>query len=226
MLDLQTAVVTEHHNPFGTFHVLKFRIPDQEKFDFKPGQFIAVQIGDKLIKDYSMSTLPKENEFEIIANIGIGYEGSYFIDQLRVGDEIKFKGPVGNFFYRPDDEAQQLIFFTNGAGIGPVKAILEQLTWQLKDSRPLKLYYGVVSGAELFLQDFFAEMSAKYANFSFVSGKTSENLDRLRGDFPDASQLAAYLCGGGQMIQQATKILTSQGIPANRIYRESHFAKE
>jgi NAD(P)H-flavin reductase len=226
MPDFYSAVVTQHTNPVGTFHVLKFQLPNQSKFDFKPGQFIAIRIDDHLVKDYSMSSLPNDNEFEIIVNIGIGHEGSYFIDQLRVGDYIKFKGPTGNFFYRPDDGAGELIFFTNGAGIGPVKAILEQLTWQQADPHPLKLYYGLVPGAELFLQDFFSEMSDKYPNFTFTSAKTSKNLHQLQSDYPSSGRLAAYLCGGGQMVHRVTQILTAQGTPPNRIYHEVHFAIE
>jgi len=229
MPNFQTAVVTKHENPSTTFHVITFEVENPE-FEFQPGQFVALKVGEKDIRDYSLASILNRHKFELIIDIKPGGEGSYYIHDLRVGDKVKFLGPLGKFTLHTKDNSQEILFMGTGSGIAPLKCMAEHLLFKEKDPRKIHLYFGLRYCSDIFLHQYFAELDKNYPNFTFTpslskpdehwEGDIGHITELLKRDYQSGENLSAYLCGNKNMIAEATEVLQSLGTPSDRIYSE------
>lgn len=231
MPDFKTAVVIQHHNPASTFHIIKLQ--PSEPLDFQPGQYISVKVADAKINNYSIASLPGLDTFTLIIDTKPGHEGSYYFQQLRVEEQIQYLGPFGKFLLHPDDGSSEIIFLATGSGISPIKAMIEHLLYRAKETRPIKLYFGLRNCPDIFMHDFFEEMDNEYDNFTFIpclsrpdenwKGQCGHITELLKQDYQDGSHLSAYLCGNEAMITEAIQILKQIDTPEDRIYHEKFY---
>src|SRR3954467_9412596 len=75
-----------------------------EKFDFKPGQFVTLDLPihekpNKRWRSYSIASWPDgTNCFELCIVLMEGGAGTkYLFDEVKVGSELTYRGPVGVF---------------------------------------------------------------------------------------------------------------------------------
>ena len=233
MPDFKIATVLDHLHPTSTYHMLKLQVDNMEEFKFIPGQYIILKIGDAGVRDYSLASLPYENTFELIVDLKPGHEGSYYIHSINEGDRIQFLGPMGNFQLKPDDGSEEIVFLGTGSGVAPLKAMIEQLLFRIKETRPIRLYFGLRHCSDIFMHDYFGELDRKYKNFIFTPclSQPDENwtadcghiTDLVKRDYTDGSNLSAYLCGNQAMIDEAQQILKNINVHESRIYCEAFF---
>jgi NAD(P)H-flavin reductase len=222
--------VVGHTNPSTTFHVVTFEVEGVEIFDFTPGQFVALRVDPSKVNDYSLASLPRANQFDLIVDVKPGHEGSYFIHELRIGDKAEIFGPCGTFVLNEDQGAQELVMMATGSGIAPIKAMVEQFLTLWKDSRKLHLYFGLRSTEDIFMHEFFDELTKKYKNFKFTpclsrpdifwEGEAGHITELVEEDYKNGAKLSVYLCGNKLMIEQGKEIMLNKGTPKERIYHE------
>jgi NAD(P)H-flavin reductase len=225
--------VLENIHSTSTYHLLKLQVDGVEEFNYVPGQYIVLKIDDRNVRDYSLASLSYENIFELIIDLKPGNEGSYYIYNLREGDKIQFLGPMGNFQLHPKDGSQELLFLGTGSGIAPLKAMIEQLLFRDKETRSVRLYFGLRHCSDIFMHDYFGELDRKYPNFIFIPclsqpddnwrGDCGHITDLVKRDYREGSHLSAYLCGNGAMIEEAKRVIASIGTPEARIYHEKFY---
>ncbi len=230
MPEFKKAKVVKVENPASTFHVITLETEEHE-FQFEPGQFIAIKVDDRDIRDYSIASLPDGNRMELIVDIKPGHEGSYFVHNLQEGDVLEFMGPMGNFKLKMDDGAEEMVFLGTGSGIAPLKSMVEQLLFRIHEQRPIKLYFGLRFCGDIFLHEYFDDMAIRFSNFTFVPclSKPDDSWRRdcghitelVKGDYQDGSKLAVYICGNPKMIEESVELAKQIGVPENRIYHEA-----
>jgi NAD(P)H-flavin reductase len=205
-----------------------------ETFDFVAGQFITIKVKEGLVRSYSIAGRVKNNQFGLMVDIKPGGEGSIFFKNLEVGDEVSYVGPAGAFTLKEDDGASEVVFMGTGSGITPLKAMIEQALYVRPINKKMTLYFGLRYKDDLFWNDYFDSMAARFENFTFKlclskpeegwQGASGHITDLLFNDYSDdTSTLGAYLCGNGKMIEEAKEYLMSKGTPENRIYHEKFF---
>jgi len=235
----QTATVLDHLHPTSTYHLLKLQVDGVEEFIFTPGQYIILKVPKvdistfDQVRDYSLASLPYENTFELIIDLKPGHEGSYYIHGLREGDQVQFLGPMGNFQLNLDDGSEELLFLGTGSGVAPLKAMIEQLLFREKETRPIRLYFGLRYCSDIFMHEYFGELDNKYPNFIFIPclsqpdenwrGDCGHITSLVKRDYQDGTPLSAYLCGNQAMIDEASEVLKSIHTPESRIYCEAFF---
>lgn len=161
-------------------HVVKyedFDVPDEYREDWdKYDMFRYVsEVKEPILRAYSMASYPGE-EGIIKLNVRVappppsapdappGQMSSY-IWSLKEGDKCIISGPFGEFFAK-ETEAE-MVFIGGGAGMAPMRShILDQLL-RLDSKRKITYWYGARSKREIFYQDDFDELAAKYPNFSW-----------------------------------------------------------
>ncbi len=226
-----TVKVVDHSNPSTTFHRVMFEVEEVDKFEFIPGQFVALRVDHNKVNDYSIASLPEGNRFELIVDVKPGHEGSYFIHELRPGDKAGILGPCGTFVLHKDEEVEEILFLATGSGIAPLKVMTEQFLTQWLDPRKLHLYFGLRNCEDIFLYDYFDELMKKFKKFTFTPCLSRPDIfwerdcghitELLENDYKKGAKLAAYLCGNKLMIEQAKEILLSIGTPQEKIYHEA-----
>jgi len=215
------------------FRCLRFKLQDKD-FTFQAGQFIIIKIQDKVFRDYSISTPPRELPFwETVVDISPGGPGSRFFNKLKPGDQIKFMGPSGIFTLREDNVAHLLLVAT-GSGISSIKSMTEQLL--IRKSLPhIYFFWGLRFKKDIFYRQLLKTwrkaaphfqheivLSQPEANWKGKTGHVTGHVAQLAQTFP-SKKTSAYLCGNRAMITDVTQALKQQGLPQDRIYFEEYY---
>jgi len=214
----------------STFHYFDFET--DSPLIFQPGQYIEVQVADDRINAYSIAGHEGLLKFNLLVDVKPGGPGSKFFEHLKIGNRISFLGPFGTFTLKLDDRAEHLLFLATGCGITPLKCMIDSALKEKNCRLPITLYFGLSYSGDVFWQDVLIKLSKEYPNFNFKiavwkpdqtwQGETGFITEFLKEDFPDASQLSAYLCGNKDMIADATQILLERGCLKKRIYTEKY----
>ena len=222
------AKVLECNTLAGKFH--SYILQTETPLTYKPGQYISVKVADTRINCYSIAINEGENKFSLLIDISPGGPGSKYFENLKAGDEISFLGPFGTFIFRPDNAVKHLVFLGTGSGCAPLRCMIDNLLKVEHLQTPITLYLGLRYPTDIFWQDYFKQLSIDYPNFKLVlviskpdnswQGKTGHITDFVSQDFPNASELAVYLCGNISMIEETTNILLSRGLVKEKIFTE------
>jgi acetyltransferase len=209
-----------------------FDFKSEESMKIIPGQYISVKVSDTRVNCYSVAGFQSPDYFNLLVDITPGGPGSKFFEKLKIGDDINYLGPFGNFILKPNENVENVLFFATGCGVAPLKLMIETILADENEKRKIKLYLGVNNFSDVFFKDYFDELSKKHSNFSyqiavsnpdpFWSGPTGFITELVKKDFLDASNCAAYLCGNKFMIEDVSKILMERGCPEERIYTEKY----
>ena len=95
-----------------------------------PGQHVDVRLtaedGYQAQRSYSIASAPDSTRVELtIERIGDGEVSPYLTDELRAGDQIELRGPVGGYFVWDAEEGQEpLLLVAGGSGVVPLMAML------------------------------------------------------------------------------------------------------
>ena len=229
-LEFKTAHVTNVNKMTNNMYYFDLELSDP--FNILPGQYLSVKVSDKRINCYSVAGFQAPNKFNFLIDISPGGPGSQFFENLKVGDEVKFMGPFGNFILKPNEDVEDMLFFGTGCGFAPLKYMIEEVLSEGKENRNVKLYLGMNDFEDLIFLDYLENLAKRYVNFSYKvllanphpswSGETGFVTEPLKKDFSDTSKCSAYLCGNPLMVDSVSKILEERGCPLERIYTEKY----
>ncbi|GIT54310.1 MAG: hypothetical protein Ct9H300mP16_14700 [Pseudomonadota bacterium] len=88
----------------------------------------------------------------------------HVFEGLKERELLRFQGPFGTFFLRPDSTGP-VILMAGGTGLAPIKAILEEAFHQGIDRR-FHLFWGVRARHDLYLHDQLLGLSHEHANLT------------------------------------------------------------
>jgi predicted ferric reductase len=167
---------------------------------------------------YSISRVPEAGLLRI--TVGALGDHSRLTSDLRPGTLVLAEGPFGHF---TADRAtrQRILLIAGGAGIGPIRALAEDLTQR---GHNVVVVYRAHSVHHLAL---LSELqSIPGLTVIPVPGRRSElGYDPLAAAalawiVPDASQREAFICGPNAMALQAERSLRRLHVPGRLIHRE------
>jgi Na+-transporting NADH:ubiquinone oxidoreductase subunit F len=213
----------------------RFELVEPKQIDYIPGQYIQLFTPiykkgiEEVYRAYSISSDPVEkNSIEtIIRLVPGGICTTYCFEYLKVGDEIKFNGPYGDFQLSETDAP--IVFIAGGSGMAPIKCILHYMK-NTNNNRKATYYFGANKVNELFLVDQMKDFESDLADFKFVpvvanpqenenwEGETGLVTEAVQKTLTNASECEAYLCGSPGMIDAATKILIDLGMREESIF--------
>jgi len=230
------AAVRDQPLPIYTAHVerleklahdvmlVALRLPAGKEIAFQAGQYINVILDDGDRRSYSFTTPGGTTnlvELHIRRMPGGKFTGHVF-DRMKVGDLVRFEGPVGQFVLHEPSE-RPLIFVAGATGFAPVKSLLEE-AFRMGIARPLYLYWGVRKRRDLYLAELPEQWQREHPNFTFVpvlsepgpedewTGRTGFVHEAILADFPDMSDFSVYACGSVKMVEAAKPAFVAQGL--------------
>ena len=213
----------------------RFELVEPESIDYIPGQYIQLltpvyeKSSEEVFRAYSISSDPADkNAIELIIRlVPDGICTTYCFEYLKVGDEVKFNGPYGDF--RLSDSDAPIVFIAGGSGMAPIKCILHDMK-NTGNKRKATYYFGANKAEELFLLEKMKAFESDLADFTFVpvvaASQENENWKGQKGlvteavqrNLKNASQCEAYLCGSAGLIDAAIEILTELGMKEEAIF--------
>lgn len=160
--------------PAQCYH-LEFSVPELDRFDYTPGQFVSAVApdasGKQQTRAYSIASAPSGNRFDLCVNrVEEGFFSNLLCD-LEPGQTVQFHGPHGLFTLR--QPLTDCIFIATGTGVAPMRAFAQHLFPQSGEDRSqgrsICLVYGTRHATEIYYQDYFEKLAAAHPNFRYVS---------------------------------------------------------
>ena len=206
---------------------------------FHAGQYINIVLADGAKRSFSFATAPHAaDEIELhVRRIPGGRFTTEVFTRMKVGDTLRFEGPLGAFTLR-EDSGKPIIFVAGSTGFAPVKSMLEH-AFHTGLKRRMVLYWGVRKRDDLYLQALAEQWAREHDNFTFVPvlsepqpedqwpGRTGLVHEAILADFPDLSAHQVYACGSAQMVAAAHPAFVEHGIASDDCFSDAfHLAPQ
>lgn len=216
------------------------QVPELEVFDFTPGQFVTLDLPihekkNKRWRSYSISSWPDgTNIFElIIVLLEDGAGTSYLFNEVKTGDELLFRGPVG-VFTLPDNLDTDYYLICTGTGIAPFRSMLHGIAKKSVSHTNVYLIFGTRKKENLLYFEELKKLAENNSGLHYIPVLSREEWDgatgyvhqvyaglinqkRINGELPPAH---FYLCGWKNMIDEAKKTITELGYDKKAIHQE------
>ena len=215
-----------------------FLVLNDEDIEFQAGQYVNVMIPgmEDAPRAFSIASPPSENNV-IELNICLIEDGKgthWLHNKLEVGDELKFSGPYGHFFFRKSS-TEPAIFLAGGSGLSSPKSMILDLL-ENKDEHLITLIYGARNQAELYYRSLFEELDKEHKHFTYVPALSDEpedsNWQGMRGYVHEVAKdyfnnnfegNKAYMCGPPPMIDACITTLMQGRLFERDMYMENFY---
>jgi ferredoxin-NADP reductase len=202
----------------------------------RSGQHVDVRLtaddGYQAQRSYSIGSSPEDGGLTLtVERLDDGEVSPYLVDELRVGDDLELRGPIGGYFVWEAVSGGPLQMFAGGSGVVPFRAMLRH--WAAGDREvPARLIYSSRSLEEVIYRDELAHLSAD-ARVDVVLTLTREwpqDWEGLRGRiteqllnkiaWPRAQRPLNYVCGPSAFVEAVAEALVAAGHEPGRIRTE------
>lgn len=223
------------------------QIPELEVFDFKPGQFVTLDLPihekpNKRLRSYSIASWPDgTNIFELcIVLLEDGAGTNYLFNEIKEGSEIILRGPVG-VFTLPETIENDLIFICTGTGIAPFRSMIHHIIQHNIPHKNIHLIFGCRKFGDALYKDEMKALMLKDNSFFYhttCSREVAENIEDLvrigyvhqvyedicnkyKAENNDELVLVNfYLCGWKNMVDEAKQRILALGYDRKAIHQE------
>jgi len=204
-----------------------------DRLNWLAGQYLDVVLDDGKHRPFSIASGPRPDgliELHVRHVQGGGFT-SWVYESLRVGDRLSIEAPLGTFVPREDSE-RPMIFMAGGTGFAPVKALVEHFI-ALGTRRPMHVYWGARTRADLYLADLARGWTTRVPTLSFTPVLSDPDEARASGlreglvheavlhDHPDLSGYDFYMSGPPAMIAAGRETLLEAKLPEDRLHFDS-----
>ncbi len=224
------ATLLESHDLAPDVRHFLFEAPQQ--LHFKAGQFISLSemlAGKKIMRPYSIASLPAGNRFELCLNRVEEGLLSPHLFAMQPGDSVEMGAPLGFFVIRNPDKPA--IFVATGTGIAPFRPMVTEYLSH-PAAKDLTLVFGVRYEASLYYRAEFEAHAAQHPNFNFWpvlsrpepswSGRTGHVQLHLLEAIGDRRDMDVHICGMKAMVDDVRAILKAMGFDRKQIIFEKY----
>lgn len=217
------------------FLLVKLELVKPTELEFVAGQYVSIKVNERgERRSYSIVSTPDlTHGITLVAEMIDGGKGSEFWRATQVGEEVEILGPLGRFTVAGDTEIRErLLFVATGAGITPIKSMIEDLLINKHDTRPMRLHWGLRSEQDMFWFDNFGRLAEMHPNFVFdqVLSRPSEAWalcsghvqDCLKRDFAEQGlgEWEVYVCGAPKTVEVVAEEIAALGTTPEHIHHE------
>ena len=94
-----------------------------------PGQHVDIRLtaedGYQAQRSYSIASPPEDELLALtVERVKDGEVSPYLLDELRVGDQLELRGPIGGYFVWTGAAREPVYLLAGGTGITPLMSIL------------------------------------------------------------------------------------------------------
>lgn len=208
---------------------LSLRPPDWS--GHRAGQHVDVRLtaadGYTAQRSYSVASPPEQDELELIVErLDDGEVSPYLTEELRPGDQLELRGPIGGYFVWPDgDDPVQLI--AGGSGVVPFLSMLGHHR-AAQGEREVRLLYSARTDEDLLGVAELAESSASVtvtltrgapANWDGLTGRVDEAMLSAHTLAPTVKP-HVLVCGPTAFVETIARALTMHGHDPSSIKTE------
>jgi ferredoxin-NADP reductase len=183
-------------------------------------------------RSYSIASAPGEPVAITVERLDDGEVSPYLTEELRPGDEIEIRGPIGGYFVWPgDDPAAALLLVAGGSGVVPFRSMLRH-RHNIASAVPVRLLYSARSLPDVIYR---AELDAATGGVEVIYTLTRQQPPGWAGHagrvgpallaevaWPGSTEPLAYVCGPTPFVETVAGGLVDLGYPAHRVRTERY----
>lgn len=202
----------------------------------RAGQHVDVRLtaedGYQAQRSYSIASAPEDpNLILTVERLQDGEVSPYLVDELRPGDELELRGPIGGYFVWETPFGGPLLLIGGGSGIVPLRAMLRHRIATASEVEMRILYSSrsfeeVIYRDELLAADAADGVEVRLAltrdwpqGWRGHRGRITE--DELRTmSWPPQARPLVYVCGPSGFVETIAEGLVQAGHESSRIRTE------
>jgi NAD(P)H-flavin reductase len=211
---------------------LRLVLPDGRRIAFKAGQYINIVLDDGERRAFSFANPPQQDDrIDLhVRRIPGGRFTGHLFTQMKVGDPVRFEGPLGDFTLR--ESVHPILFVAGATGFAPIKSIVED-AFARGLTRPMWLYWGVRQRSELYALELAEQWQREHANFHVVpvlsqaaprdgwTGREGLVHEAMLADFADLRDYEVYVCGSLKMVEAAVPAFIVKGLAESLCFSDA-----
>jgi ferredoxin-NADP reductase len=210
--------------------------------EYLAGQHVDVRLvaedGYEARRSYSIASAPGSSQLELLVErLPDGEVSPFIADELRSGDTLEIRGPIGGHFTWTRADRRPLALIAGGSGIAPLMSMVRHRSAAPGPAAPALLLYSARNWSQMAFAAELELLAAMDMSFSFVATTTREPA-RRQGDFDrridmdmlsallasggDRRALACFICGSTEFVETAATALVKLGVPAEAVKTERY----
>ncbi len=214
---------------------LVFEVPDWP--GHLAGQHVDLRLtaedGYQAQRSYSIASAPEDGRVALtVERLEDGEVSPYLVGEVRVGDQLELRGPIGGYFvWRADAEAQRPVLLVGGgSGVVPLMSMLRHRRAS-GSSTPMRLLYSSRALEDVIYRDELDNLAGDRLDIvhTLTRGRPpgwtgyARRLDRemlAEVAWSPAAGAGVYICGPTSFVEAAAAGLVELGHPPAAIRTE------
>lgn len=211
----------------------------------RAGQHVDVRLtaddGYQTERSYSIASPPEEKHLALtIERLEEGEVSPYLTDELRAGDKIELRGPIGGYFVWDISLGGPLLLIAGGSGIVPLMSMLRHRAAVLRNEGPtvahglpVRLLYSSRRWDDVIYRDELSQLAGNDDSLEVIHTLTREQppgwtgftrrIDKMMLSeiaWPPSEQPRAFICGPTPLVESAASALVELGHQPNLVKTE------
>jgi ferredoxin-NADP reductase len=201
------------------------------------GQHVDVRLtaedGYQAQRSYSIASAPEDSRVILtVERLDDGEVSPYLVGEVRVGDKIELRGPIGGYFVWKADDARPLLLVAGGSGIVPLMAMIRHHA-AASATAPVRVLYSSRSIEDVIYMEELATQSVPGMGVEVSHTLTRTQppgwegyARRIDGEmmaeiaWPRKESPAVFICGPTPFVETAAGLLVESGYDASWIKTE------
>lgn len=210
---------------------LRLKLPEGQRLPFVAGQYLEFMLRDGSRRAYSIANAPHDDELlEVhVRRVPRGRFSDEVFERMEERSILRIRGPLGTFVLREDSE-RPILMVGGGTGFAPLKAMLEH-AFHRGIARPIRLYWGVRSRRDLYLDRLPRVWTEAHPSFSWVpvlsepdadwDGRTGWVHQAVLEDYPSLADVDCYLSGPPPMVEAGRAAFEAAGAGLDHLFSDA-----
>jgi ferredoxin-NADP reductase len=204
----------------------------------RAGQHVDVRLtaedGYQAQRSYSIASAPEDGRLALVVErLEDGEVSPYLTDELRVGDRLELRGPIGGWFTWEAKEGGPLLLVAGGSGIAPLMAMIRHRRAAAQGDVPTRLLYSSRSREDTIYAEELDRLAAENGALEVFHTLTrsqppgwtgySRRIDRemLEEVAPSPGEHPlAFVCGPTPLVETVATVLVELGHDPARVKTE------
>jgi ferredoxin-NADP reductase len=193
-----------------------------------PGQHVDIRLtaedGYEAQRSYSIASPPDGEALELtVERLDDGEVSPYLTDELRPGDQVELRGPIGGYFTWLPADGGPLLLVGGGSGVVPLMAMLRHRA-ATGSAVPAKLVLSSRTYEDIIYRDELARLTTDDPALEVIHTLTrahppgwtgfARRIDALMLSevaWPASARPRCFVCGPTSLVEQVASTLVSLG---------------
>jgi ferredoxin-NADP reductase len=193
-----------------------------------PGQHVDVRLtaedGYEAERSYSIASPPEQRWIGLtVERLDDGEVSPYLVGELRVGDRIELRGPIGGYFVWRAGDDRPLLLVGGGSGVVPLMAMLRHRA-AVPQRTPARLLLSSRTFADIIYREELDRLAAANDGLTVFHTLTRDKPAGWQGHtrrvdaeimrevaWPKAQSPSAFVCGPTPFVESVANLLVGLG---------------